>query len=301
MKTAQYASAGAGRLRICRWEPEGEAIGVVQLVHGIAEHLGRYEALASSLAQAGYLVVGEEHMGHGGSSGTPRLHFVGGWLAAVEDVYGLYARVHREKPELPYFMFGHSMGSFLTRSVLYVHPEVELHGVVLCGTGWLSSPVLAAGRALCALECRRLGAEGFSPLVEKLMFGAYNRKFRPNRTPNDWICSSPEAVDRYTADPLCGGQVTLGLARDMLWGMAQNQKKKNLAKMPTSVPVRLIAGRDDPVGDMGKGVTRTAAAFRKAGMQTVSLRLFDGRHEILQEPHAALVRQDVLDFLSENQ
>lgn len=298
MQTARYASAGAGQLQICYWEPEGEAIGVVQLVHGIAEHLGRYARFAQTLSRAGYLVVGEEHMGHGGSEGTPRLHFVGGWQAAVEDVYGLYARVHGARPELPYYIFGHSMGSFLTRSLLYVHPELELHGVVLCGTGWLSASVLAAGRALCALAIRRRGAEGFSPLVESLMFGAYNRKFRPNRTPNDWICSSPEAVDCYTADPLCGGQVTLGLSRDMLRGMTQNQKRKNLARMQNALPVHFIAGRDDPVGNMGRGVTRTADAFRRAGMQQVSMRLFDGRHEILQEPNAAQVQEDVLEFLS---
>lgn len=298
MKQFFYPSHGAGRIKAWCWEPETAPVGVVQIVHGVAEHMGRYEALATWLAERGYLVVGEDHMGHGGSVGTPRLNFGGDWFDVAEDTFALYEKVHGARPALPYFILGHSMGSFLTRTLLYTHPEMDLRGVILCGTGWQPGLTLAVGRAICALECRRLGETAHSPRMERLMFGAYNRRFRPNRTPNDWICSDPAAVDAYTADPLCGGETTLGLTRQMLRGMAENQKKVNLARMKPELPALFIAGKEDPVGAMGAGVERTARAFTRAGMRQVRVRLFDGRHEIHQEKNRGEVYEEIDNFLA---
>ena len=128
------------------------------------------------------------------------------------------------------------------------------------------------------------------------MFGAYNRKFPDARTPNDWICSDPEVVAKYTADPLCGQDATVGLTREMLRGIRMIQKPANLQRMVKALPVCLIAGRSDPVGNMGRGVEKAAAAFRAAGMQDVACKLYDGRHEILNEKDRQLVYDDVLAF-----
>jgi alpha-beta hydrolase superfamily lysophospholipase len=128
------------------------------------------------------------------------------------------------------------------------------------------------------------------------MFGAYNRKFPDARTPNDWICSDPEVVAKYTADPLCGQDATIGLTREMLRGIRMIQRPANLQRMDKALPVFFIAGRSDPVGNMGRGVEKTAAAFRAAGMQDVACKLYDGRHEILNEKNRQLVYDDVLAF-----
>ena len=296
MKEFEFSSLSGGTLHGYRWEPEGEPIAVVQIIHGIAEHMLRYDEFARFLNAQGVLVVAEDHMGHGKSEGT-RLYFSGGWETAAEDCYTLLKMTHAEFPELPYFLFGHSMGSFLTRTVLIRHPEAPLAGAVICGTGWQPGAVLAAGRTLCALEKLRVGDTGHSKLLTNLMFGAYNKKFKPNRTANDWICTDPAVVDRYTADPLCGGDATVGLSRELLRGLGFIQKRSNLEKMNKALPVFFIAGHADPVGAMGKGVEKAAARFRAVGVQDVALHLYDGRHEILNEPNRTAAYGDVWNFV----
>lgn len=301
MTEFEYPSKGAGMIHAYRWEPAGKPVGIVQLIHGIAEYMPRYDDFASYLTKNGFLVVAEDHMGHGKSHGTKApLLFEGGWETAVDDTYALLLKTKADYPDLPYFLFGHSMGSFMARTLLYRYPDAGLRGAVICGTAWQPAPVLTAGKAACALEKKRLGAENCSDLLTNLMFGTYNKKFRPVKTPNDWVCSDPEVVARYTADPLCGGQATIGLSSDMLSGIAMNQKKENLNAMPKELPVFFIAGKSDPVGAMGKGVERSRKAFEKAGMRKVSLKLYDGRHEILNENNHAEVYADVLQFLKTN-
>lgn len=299
MKEFEFPSKGAGMIHAYRWEPEGTPVAIVQLVHGIAEYMPRYDDFAQFLTSKGVLVVAEDHMGHGRSHGSGAdLYFAGGWTAALEDAFTLQKMTREEYPDLPFFLFGHSMGSFMARSMLYRYPDADLRGAIICGTAWQPGAVLTAGRAVCAMEAKRLGEKNVSKLVTDLMFGAYNKKFGKHpRTPNDWICSNEAVVDRYTADPLCGGAPTLGLARAMLSGIAMNQKKKNLAAMPKDLPVLLIAGKSDPVGAMGKGVEKTYEKFKNAGMRNVTLKLYDGRHEILNEDNYAEVYADLWNFI----
>lgn len=292
----EFSSHGAGMIHAYRWEPEGQPRGVVQIIHGIAEYVPRYAGFAAFLNAHGLLVTGEDHMGHGKSHGTEPCHFSGGWCAAVDDSMELLRRTQRDYPGVPYFVLGHSMGSFLTRTLLFRYPDAGLRAAVICGTGWQPAPVLAAGLALCGLEKLRLGETGRSKLLANLMFGAYNRKFPDARTPNDWICSDPEVVAKYTADPLCGQDATIGLTREMLRGIRMIQRPANLQRMDKALPVFFIAGKSDPVGNMGRGVERAAAAFRAAGMQDVTCKLYDGRHEILNEKNRQLVYDDVLAF-----
>ena len=301
MKEFELSSRGAGKLHCYRWEPADQPIGIVQLVHGIAEHALRYDAFAQFLTKHGYLVVAEDHMGHGKSlgNGTP-LYFEGGWDAAVADTYQLLEKTQSEFPTLPYFLLGHSMGSFMTRTILYRYPKAKLSGAIICGTAWQPALILTGGRLLCAMERLRLGEKRCSKLLVSLMFGTYNRKFKNAKTPNDWINSDPDEVALYVADPLCGGDPTVGLAQTMLGGIAGIQKKHNLQAMQKELPILFIAGKSDPVGAMGKGVEKTAKKFRNVGMQNVQLHLYDGRHEILREPNRDTIFSDVLAFLEKN-
>ena len=302
MITETYVSAGAGSIRCRVWEPEGPARGVVQLMHGIAEHGGRYDAFARYLAAHGYLTAAEDHMGHGESvsDDCPRGCVRGGWSAMVRDVHALTLHLKERGPGLPFFLLGHSMGSFLARTYLYTYPREALTGVVLSGTAWQPTVVLAAGRAMTRQEIRRLGASAPCPKLQQLMFGAYGKQFPGEKSPDAWICSDPEVVARYGQDPLCGFPPSAGLILAMLEGIGRNQKGENLRKMPGDLPVLFIAGDRDPVGTCGRGVKQSLTAFREAGMKNVRLKLYPGdRHEVLNERDKDLVWADVLAWLEE--
>ena len=285
-----------------RFDPEGDVRGVVQLSHGIAEHIARYDGFAKYLAENGYVVVGNDHLGHGKSTGEgAELGFFaenGGWEMAVGDMHALRETMAEEFPGLPYFLFGHSMGSFLTRTYI-IRYRAGLTGAVLCGTGQQSDAVIAAGRAMAELEVRRHGAAYKSEKLNKLAFGGYNDGFTPARTVSDWLSRDEEMVDRYNEDPLCGYVPSAGLFHDMMGGLAYIGKQRNLARMKKDLPVYFISGDRDPVGENGEGVLRVYRAFLRAGMTDVTLRLFhDCRHELLNELNRQEVYADVLAWIN---
>lgn len=298
MREFELPTTGGDVLHCGLWAPKTpQPSAIVQLVHGIAEHIRRYDEFGCFLSGHGFLMVADDHIGHGKSAGDTPGYFPRGWTGAVDDEKTLMDRVREEYPKTPYFFLGHSMGSFLTRTFLYRHAGAGLRGVILSGTGWQNPLTLRLGLRLCAKEEKKFGEKGISDALNKVVFGNYNRHFRPNRTENDWICSDPAVVDAYTADPLCGFPATVGLARDMIRGMLMNQAKDNLAEMPKDLPILFFAGASDPVGNMGKGVERTARAFRQAGMREVKCSLYPGRHEMLNEPNRQEVFNDVLGWL----
>lgn len=299
------SSDGKTQLHACLWIPDEKIKfrGVLQIAHGVAEHIGRYDDFARYLNQQGIVVAGHDHLGHGQSlpeGGTP-VYFgeENGWTHAVDDIHGLHEILAKRFKRLPHLIMGHSMGSFLTRTYLIRYPG-EKKVAIIMGTGWQPGYMLTGGSLIAKRFYYKNGGNSTSDFVTALAFGGYNRAFAPNRTGFDWLSADPENVDRYIADPLCGADATVGLFRDMLGGIRFNQKPANLKKMDTSMPVLFIAGEDDPVGAMGKGVKRSCAAFQKAGMQDVTLKLYPGlRHEILNEkPMQQTVYADIHDWLS---
>ena len=199
-----YLQSDVGMIHCCQWLPEGEPVGVVQIIHGISEYIARYAPLAEYLSAHGWLVVGEDHPGHGKSVGEGEQfgYLTGGWMGTVKLIHQLYHKTRSENPGIPYVMLGHSMGSFLLRTYLYTY-HVDLAGAIISGTAWMPSAVLSAGLLACKEEALRLGEAVHSPMMQALMFGAYNKKFAPNRTPYDWISTDEAVVDAYAADPLC--------------------------------------------------------------------------------------------------
>lgn len=279
---------GKTQLHGMRWEPEGGSVrAVLQICHGVAEHIVRYDAFARYLNDLGIAVVGHDHLGHGLSlpeGGTP-VYFGEGntWNTVVDDIYVLHQRIRLWYPDVPLCIMGHSMGSFLTRTYLIRYPGT-VKAAVIMGTGWQPKAVIAGGMAVAKAVGAVVGENGTSDLVTNLAFGAYNKLFAPNRTSCDWLSADEDNVDAYMADPLCGADATVGLFRQMLSGIRFNQKLSNLRQMDPRIPVLFVAGETDPVGDCGNGVRRTYQEFRRAGVQDCTLKLYPGlRHEILNE------------------
>ena len=294
-----FDSKGAGTIHGCRWEPEQPPAAIIQIIHGIAEYVERYDDFARYLNRLGFLVVAEDHMGHGKSINGEGIqgYFHGGWFTAVEDSYRLLQDTRKEFPNLPYVLFGHSMGSFMTRTILEKYPDSGISAAVICGTGWQPKAVLNTGIGVCRMVCKQQGEKKPSKILEKLVFSNYNKKVEHPRTPYDWLTRDSGIVDRYLADPFCGFTPTGGLMRELLTGIRYEQE--NLSVMKKDLPVLFIAGGDDPVGNYGKGVLRSAEAFRKAGMLDVSCKIYPlGRHEILNEINWEEVYQDISSWLN---
>lgn len=292
---------GKTNIHAVRWEPEGTPVGILQLEHGITEHIMRYDRFARYMAQRGVVVVGDDHIGHGLSlaPGASPWYFGpnGSWDFSVEDVKTLHDLTAAAYPDLPYCLLGHSLGSFQVRACLIRYPGMA-DAAVLMGTGQQSTVATLIGRAMANSYAKKDGEDRPSEGTKNLLFGNYNKTFAPNRTIADWLCASEAGVDDFLADPLCGEDVTPGLFRELMNGMLFANRGKHLKKTDPNCHVLFISGGDDPVGEMGKGVGKACAAFRRAGVKDVSLKLYPGlRHNLLDEDAKETVFQDIYDWL----
>ena len=295
-----YESQCGSQIHGCRWVPSGEVKAIVQFVHGISERMDRYEPFAEYLNTQGILVVGEDHMGHGLSvtEKTPKCYFEGGWFGAVADTYQLTRDTMAAYPGVPYFIYGHSMGSFMARTMVAKYPDSGITGAIICGTGWQQPALIVAAKALAGMIAKVKGPKHPSKLLRKLAFGSYNDRIKPLRTGLDWLSRDEASVDAYIADPLCGGTATASLMSNMMEGFAYIQDERNLNAMNKDLPVFFIAGDADPVGEYGKGVLYTAEMFRKVGMKKVDVKLYpQARHEVHNELNKEEVWDDVRNWI----
>ena len=298
----EYPSCGEGQICAYCWEPKEDVKAVVQIVHGIAEHARRYDDFATYLNEHGILVVAEDHMGHGKSvhKDGVRGYFYDGWFTAVEDTYTLMKLTMKEYPNVPYILFGHSMGSFMARTLLAKHPGSGINACIICGTAWQPKALLGAAIPFSKVFCKKGGDKKACPALQKLMFGSYNGRVEHPRTPSDWLTRDQNIVDTYEADPACGFVATAGLYRDMLMGIDYIQKPDTLALMKKDLPVLFTAGSNDPVGGYGKGVVCAAQAFRDAQMTDVLVKLYPlCRHEILNEINRKEIYADIMNWIRE--
>ncbi len=295
----KMTSVTGAQLETWEWRPQGEVRAVLQLVHGMAEHIARYDAAAKRLNEAGYLVVGHTQLGHGAKAETLGWFAAkDGWDALIEDVHSLREATQKANPDAPYFLLGHSMGSFVVRTYCLKH-EQGLAGVILSGTGHFEPPILNAALCIANLQCMFGGEKKPSKMLADMSFAGYDKGIVPKRTAFDWLTRDTEIVDRYVADPFCGFPFTAGGYRDMFRGL-KRLYPKNLAAMDKTVPVRLFSGGSDPVGQQGAGVKTTMREMLDAGVEDVSLKLYENaRHETLNELNRETVLNDLLQWMEE--
>lgn len=290
-------------LHVHRWLPPGPCRAVLLVAHGMAEHGARYGRFAAALNQVGWAVYALDWPGHGLSVRSPAElgHFAdrGGWTYALDGLQRVRQAVEREQPGRPLLLLGHSMGSFLSQHYIIEH-GAGLKGVVLSASSGSMGPMRVPGALLLRLEAMLLGKSHRSTLAAALSFGAFNKKFAPNRTPADWLSRDPAEVDKYVADPLCGFLCSATLWADLLSAGGSLLDLQRLARIPKELPVLLISGDHDAVSMGTKGLEQLVQAYKRAGLKDVELRLYEGaRHEILNEVESCRnqVTADVMEWL----
>lgn len=289
-----------------RWMPESSEnpVAVVHINHGMAEHSKRYQWFAEELTRKGMVVYAHDHRGHGktadqsGELGVFDRRI--GWDRVVLDIKEVGERIRQEHKELPFILFGHSMGSLLCRDFLGRF-DVSLAGAIFSGTAGrfvLRGKIGVIMARLCAVAA---GADKPSPLMDKVAFGRYIKPFNPVRTKFDWLSRDPGQVDAYIKDPLCGFLCSAWLFVDVISGIGKINKKDHMAKTPADLPIYLLSGSMDPVGNFSKGVLAVGKAYRHAGVRDVTIRIYDGgRHEMLNETNKNEVARDVIHWIRDH-
>ncbi len=271
----------------------------VQILHGMAEHSDRYARFAKLLNKNGYAVFAGDHRGHGGSiEDDLKGYFTSsdGWNRIAADASELAAFITSEYAVSTTFLFGHSMGSFLARTVMVNNPQFY-SGVVIMGTASSQGIVGKVGKLVAKRQISRKGAKEKGFLMNKLSFGSYNKGFGTVRTSYDWLSRDDREVDKYIEDELCGFVCTNGFYYDLLTGIEMANDRKRSKTLPSDLPLLIVSGSSDPVGAKGKGVKKVYELYRKAGIKDLTLKLYpEARHELLNEINREEVEQDILKW-----
>jgi alpha-beta hydrolase superfamily lysophospholipase len=304
--TFTFKASDGTQIFTYRWMPDDASaiVGAVQIAHGMVEHAARYERFAAALTKAGYAVYANDHRGHGKTAGS--LDRVGyfademGWEKVVVDMHTLTGIIKKECPKKPFFLFGHSMGSFLSR-YYSMHYADELSGLLLSGTAGDPGIMGKIGLFIAKMDAKIHGKKAKSNIMNKLSFGAFNDAFKPNRTNYDWLSRDNAEVDKYVNDPWCGAVCTAGFFCDLLGGVVYINKKENIAKIPKSLPIYIYSGAKDPVGGNTKGVSQVYNTLKDAGIGDVTLKFYeDARHETLNDINREEVFRDVIAWMNKH-
>lgn len=297
------ASNKQNKLRIMMWQPEGAVLGILQISHGMIEHIERYDSFAKYLAKKGFIVVGNDHLGHGKSVANKEefgyFPATNPSQAVVEDLHQVTLHIKAQYPNPPYFLLGHSMGSFMARRYLMTYGN-ELDGAIILGTGEPSYPILTLGNLL--IRCIGLFKPDThrSKLANKFCFGHYNHLLKSPRTDHDWLTRDLALVDAYESDAYCNFLFTLNGYQTLLDTFTFIKKPKNIQNIPKDLPILIASGTHDPVGDYGKTVRKIYKCYKNIGLQDITLKLYENaRHELLNELNKKQVYEDLNIWLSQ--
>ena len=292
---------GVHKLHVVVWQPDGEPKAVLQLSHGMIEFIERYEGLAQYLNEQDILVIGNDHLGHGHTAGRDEDlgYFCPEHMSetVVKDLHTVTEYAKKEYPGIPYFLLGHSMGSFMARRYLMTYGD-ELTGAILCGTGEQTSATLFAGKTAAGILGAFKGQRYRSEFIRKTSFKGYNDRFE-KRTENDWLTKDQSIVDWYNGHKFCTFGFTINGYKTLFEVLTYIQKQENYNKIPKNLPVYMIAGEDDPVGNYGESVKHIYQQYKDSGIKDISIKLYpNDRHEILNELDKETVYADVADWIA---
>jgi alpha-beta hydrolase superfamily lysophospholipase len=275
--------------------------GVIQIAHGLGEHAGRYDDIAHRLQNEGYSVYANDHRAHGKTAEIKRLFgFYNGkeyFDDCVEDMHMLSELMRSEHPKSKFILFGHSMGSLLSRKYVTKYGN-ELDALILSGTAGFIKGLGNIGLVTATTVTTIRGRARRNAFLKSFFFGEFNKKFKPNRTKLDWISSDEKQVDLFAEDPYRIEDFSLGVFLDIIKNSKKLNKPEAFNATPKDLPILIFSGDKDPVGEMGKGVTRVAKQYERCGMSDLTFNLYEGgRHEMLNETNAEDVKQELLNWL----
>lgn len=291
----------ATELYVSHWSSAEPPVAIVMIAHGMAEHGQRYARFAEALAEQGISVFALDLRGHGRTAVKGVLgHFADeqGWDRVVNDLSCLNHHIRARYPTTPIFLLGHSMGSYVTLAYLMQH-SCSMQGAILSGSNYFKNTLrYRAAIAVARFERWRLGAQGRSRLLHKLIFYPCQRAVKARRTDWDWLTRDAAQVDAYIADPMCGFICTTQLWLDLLQGLQHITPVKNMVQIDNSLPLLIIGGDADPINH-GHRLIDLADALRESGNRAVDIKLYRGaRHEVLQETNHLEVTTDIIQWLN---
>ena len=294
---------GIHKLNVVIWKPQrsNKVKAVLQISHGMIEFIERYDDFATYLVQNGYAVVGHDHLGHGS---TVKSQDEWGYFAkenasqtVVEDVYRVTCKIKETFPNAKHILLGHSMGSFIARRYLMTYGN-DLDAAIIMGTGSQPKITVMGGKLIIKIWKLIYGDKHRSKFIEKAMFGTYNKRFSDNSMGKEWLTKDEEIRKWYCKEPGCSFLFTLNGYQLILETLGFIQKQSNIDRIPKKLPIHIVAGKDDPVGNYGKGVEHVYNVYKKTGIKNLSIRLYENdRHEILNETDREIIYKDILDWL----
>lgn len=287
-----------------KWFPEnGDYHAILQISHGMVEYIDRYKYFANYLTEHGYLVVGHTHLGHGNSVQTKEDW---GYFAEndapnvlIKDMHTLRSMIQKENPGVPYFMLGHSMGSYLLRRYLTVYND-NLRGAIFMGTGCVPDVVSKFGMMVCSVLAKIFGWRHRSKFVHSQAFNGPYKKFDMDGThpENNWLCRDVEIVKHYYGEERCNFIFTLNGFHMLMNTVHYDNQLENVKKTPAKLPIFIISGQDDPVGDLGEGVKKVYYLYEKAGLKDVTYKLYEkDRHELINELDKEKIFNDIISWM----
>lgn len=294
---------GKTKIHAVSWKPDsGEYKAVLQMVHGMIEYIERYEPFAEYLTEHGYLVVGHDHLGHGDSVRSEEDFGYFGENPSdilVSDIHTMRTLVQRENPGKPYFIMAHSMGSYMTRKYLSLY-GAGLDGAIIMGTGHISRAKAKFGILVASILEKIRGGRYRSKIVRSLTFGKPYRKYDLDGKDYEksWLTKDAEIVKEYYANPKCTFLFSVNAYKGLFEAVYFDSCSKNIEKIPKDLPIFMISGAEDPVGDLGEGVKHVYESYKQAGIKEITCKLYENdRHEILNETDKEAVYLDILTWL----
>ena len=304
-KTFEFEANQNAQIFVRKWMPETTDIkGVLQIAHGMQEHSKRYTEFGEYMTNKGYVVYINDHRGHGQTAKTiDKLGFFAeknGWNLIVEDQFILSKKIKEEYPDVPLFLLGHSMGSFIARIYATLYKN-EIDGLIISGTNKKPATLLQFGKLMSNAQGLFKGKKAKSFLLTGMSFKGNNDRFKPTKTAFDWLSKDHERNLNYKNDKFCGTIFSNRFFYDMFSMLLYLNSKKSYQETPTDLPLLIFSGSMDPVGDYGKEVKLVYNNYKNIGVKDIKLKLYDeGRHEMLNETNRTEVFEDIFKWLEEH-
>ena len=301
-KSFRFTDSLKEKIECYKWTTEQKPKAVIQIVHGMAEHAARYDDIAHFFVKNGFSVYANDHRGHGQTAAhikdTGFFANKNGWKMVIKNIFQLTKIIKKENPQTPVFIIGHSMGSILVQNYISKYPAMA-NGVILSGASYNSSLLIMLGRLIANTQRIFIGRRRRSKMLNYLSFGSFNKNFKPSRTKFDWLSRDTKQVDAYIDDDFCGFLCTTSLYSDLFYGIRKIQNRKNLLRIPLKLPIFLISGEKDPVGNFTKGVSKIHEIYKYSGIEDVEKKFYkDSRHEILNEINKEEVYNDIINWIN---